>query len=423
MVKKEKTKIGVICKENVNHAAQVRNMVGEAIMSGGIDKADLVLAFCSEKTNHRHVFNGIRDAVGINVPIVGGSAIGLVSNNFLSYGGPSVGIAVIQSNVLKQRTVAVKNINYDENDAGKRLAMEIRQKNDDKVLLIFYDSIKTPPGSNSPPIMNSSSYLLEGINGVCALDVPIIGAGLIGDYAFNPTVQYCGSSIGRQCAVGIMLSGEIAAHYCITHGCVPIDGIYHTITKTEGPVLYELDGQPIVNVINDMFGSDEWQKEHPVGYLTIGVNYGEKYGKYEEEKYVNRLITGVTPDQKGVIMFETDLKNGMQIQFMSRDAEQMVHSAKRNSETLLKSIEKDNRTPIFGLYIDCAGRAGRYSYSDVEEASEVQKIMNRYTVPFIGFYSGVEVAPFQGTSKGLDWTGVLLVLSENKQELENYERY
>ncbi len=31
-------------------------------------------------------------------------------------------------------------------------------------------------------------------------------------------------------------------------------------------------------------------------------------------------------------------------------------------------------------------------------------------VPFGGFYSGVEVAPFDGYSRPLDWTGVLVVL-------------
>jgi hypothetical protein len=31
--------------------------------------------------------------------------------------------------------------------------------------------------------------------------------------------------------------------------------------------------------------------------------------------------------------------------------------------------------------------------------------------PFMGFYSGVEIAPFAGgTSRPLDWTGVLTVL-------------
>jgi hypothetical protein len=345
MVKTEKTKIGIACREDVGHIAQIRDMAKEAMVSGDMDRADLVFAFCSDKTHPRQFYNGIRDVAGNSAPIIGGSAIGLISNNFLSYDGPSAGMAVVQSDVLKQRTITVKNINKDENDAGKRLAMGLRQKHDDKALLIFYDSVKTPPGENSPPIMNSSSYLLEGLSSACAFDIPIIGAGLIGDYAFNPPVQFCGSSVGRQCAVGAMLSGGIAVHYCITHGCVPIDGIYHTITKIEGPVLYELDGQPIVRMIDNMFGSSEWQKEHPVNYLTIGVNYGEKYGKYEEEKYVNRLITGVTPDKKGVIMFEPDLKNGTQIQFMSRDAEQMVRSAKKNSEALLQSVnnEKKNR--------------------------------------------------------------------------------
>ena len=413
MVETKKTKIGIACKEDVKHITQVRDMAKEAMVSGNIDRADLVFAFCSDKTNPRQCYNGIREVAGNSAPIIGGSAIGLISNNFLSYDGPSAGVAVIQSDVLKRRRTVVKNIDKDENDAGKRLAMGIQQKDDDKALLIFYDSVKMAPSSNSPPIMNSSSYLLEGINGVRTFDIPIIGAGLVGDYAFNPTVQFCGSSVSKQCVVGVMLSGGITVHYCITHGCVPIDGIYHTITKTEGPILYELDGQPIVRTINDMFGSDEWQKEHPVGYLTIGVNYGEKYGKYEEEKYVNRLITGVTSDKEGVIMFESDLKNGMQIQFMSRDAEQMVRSAKKNSEALLRSVSNKKKKPVFGLYIDCAGRAGKYSYSDVEEASEVQKIINRYEVPFIGFYSGVELAPFQGASKGLDWTGVLLILSED----------
>jgi hypothetical protein len=38
--------------------------------------------------------------------------------------------------------------------------------------------------------------------------------------------------------------------------------------------------------------------------------------------------------------------------------------------------------------------------------------MNREGVPLLGFYSGVEVAPVRGASRGLDWTGVLLLLGE-----------
>jgi hypothetical protein len=33
----------------------------------------------------------------------------------------------------------------------------------------------------------------------------------------------------------------------------------------------------------------------------------------------------------------------------------------------------------------------------------------------LGFYSGVEIAPLMGRSRGLDWTGVLVVIAEDER--------
>jgi len=41
-------------------------------------------------------------------------------------------------------------------------------------------------------------------------------------------------------------------------------------------------------------------------------------------------------------------------------------------------------------------------------------VFNRYDTPLFGFYSGVEVAPLLGKSRGLDWTGVLLVFAQGQ---------
>ena len=90
----------------------------------------------------------------------------------------------------------------------------------------------------------------------------------------------------------------------------------------------------------------------------------------------------------------------------------MIESARRNSSELMAQIKADGRKAILGLYIDCAGRTAGYSNTTVEEASEVQKVLNQHGIPLLGFYSGVEIAPFLQKSKGLDWTGVLLVLTE-----------
>ena len=66
---------------------------------------------------------------------------------------------------------------------------------------------------------------------------------------------------------------------------------------------------------------------------------------------------------------------------------------------------------MFALYIDCAGRTAVYSKTAVEEAAGIQKALNRVGCPLLGFYSGVEIAPFLNKSRGLDWTGVLLVMT------------
>jgi hypothetical protein len=97
---------------------------------------------------------------------------------------------------------------------------------------------------------------------------------------------------------------------------------------------------------------------------------------------------------------------------MLRDADKMISSARRNANDLLEQIQADDHKTRFGFYIDCAGRTATYSNTLTEEAAEVQQVFNRYGCPLFGFYSGVEVAPFLNRSRGLDWTGVLIVLAE-----------
>ena len=164
-------------------------------------------------------------------------------------------------------------------------------------------------------------------------------------------------------------------------------------------------------MIDDIYGNLNWHSQHPVQLLAIGVNCGEKHGTHHEANYVNRLITGVLPDGEGIGIFEKDFDEGTEIQFMLRDTGEMIESAKKNSEELMKRIKEDGRKPVFGLYIDCAGRTANYSNTATEEASEVQKVFNKNDTPLLGFYSGVEVAPLIGRSRGLDWTGVLMVLA------------
>jgi len=159
------------------------------------------------------------------------------------------------------------------------------------------------------------------------------------------------------------------------HGCTPKDGVYHTVTKSDGACIFEVDGRPVVELINEMYGNEEWREQTPVRRLSLGVNYGEKFGEMHESNFVNRLIGGVLPGDVGIALFEPDLED------------------------------------LFGLYIDCAGRAASESDTLAEEAGEVAAVFKQHEVPLLGFYTGVEIAPLLGESRGLDWTGVLMLFT------------
>jgi len=78
----------------------------------------------------------------------------------------------------------------------------------------------------------------------------------------------------------------------------------------------------------------------------------------------------------------------------------------------MKQVQADRRTPLFAIYVDCGGRTARFSNTMDEEAAEVQGVVNSFGVPLLGFYSGVEIAPFHNQNRGLDWTGLLIVLTD-----------
>ena len=406
-------KVGIGYANDQNALRLGEKVAEDAMKNGRIDQPVLVIAFCGGRVDHDAYFKGLQTLVGNKVPIIGGSAIGIITNEHLSYDGFPAGAAIIESDTLQHTEGYANNLHKNEKLAGQRLAEKLSNTIDGRLLLMFYDSIKNAPTENSPPAINGSPPLIEGIEEKLNLKVPIVGAGLVGDYEFNATKQFCGSSVESQCVVGSLLAGDFKPYFSIMHGCVPKDGIYHTITRAEGPVLYEVDGKPVTDMIDDQYGSKEWSTQMPVRRLTIGVNYGVKFEEFRENQFVNRLIAGVLPDREGILLFEPDLVEGSEILFMLRNNKMMMESVLKNSTELFEKIMAKGEKPVFGLYIDCAGRAAILSETLTEEASEVQNIFNRYNTPLFGFYSGVEVAPLLGRSRGLDWTGVLLVLAEN----------
>ena len=385
-----------------------------ALENGDISAPQLVVAFCHGNVNHTDFYQGMRSVVGEAVPIIGGSAIGVIALDAFSYTGYPTGAAIFEAkrDDVRFGVASASGLKEDERKTGIELGRKVACTSSTKALIVLYDSIKMPANPTSPPIMNASSMLIEGLETGLTDIVPIFGGGILGDYTFQNTLQFCGNRIADQSAVALTIDGNLQVHYRIMHGCTPFDGIYHKITRSEGARIYELNYRPIVDVLDELYGDSEWQKQIPVQRLTIGVNHGERFGEHAEGNFVNRLISGVLPNREGIVLFEPDLDAGTEILFMLRDSQEMIWSAKKNTLDIFREVENAGREPVFGFYIDCAGRAASFSETVHEEASEVVEVFKEKETPLLGFFSGVEIAPFIGRSRGLDWTGLLLLFSK-----------
>ena len=397
------TKIGVAHSNRTNSKAAAVEASTTALTKAGITKADFALVFCSGKHNPHEFLESVQSVLG-NIPLIGGSSMGIITHDFIGYEGFEVGVTVFASDTLSFKLFAQDEINVDERKAGELLGKQIAGASDDldQALLVFYDSAK----QQNPPMFNFATWLFEGLETFLPKHITCAGGGLLADMQLNTTYQFYNNEVRTQNAVAVLIGGKCTMHTTIMHGCKPASS-YLTITKTNGPVVVEIDDKPALEVIDNLLGNNhniKW-KDFSL-FITLGVNKGEKFAEFKEEEYANRLVLAIDEPSRSLVMFEPDLQAGDEVQLMRRSVD--LQYIQKGIESL--TTKMNGSKPVFSFYINCAGRAKPYAGGEFEDAEEVQKALGM--LPFMGFYSGVEVANIRGKLQPLDWTGVLCMISE-----------
>lgn len=389
---------------NTDPAAAVRQAVA-ALGPAGREPA-AVMAFAGGKLDPFAVRAALADALG-PVPVVGGSAAGAISRAGTGYSGFELGLIAFEDPRTAPRILTTHGLDRDEKATGAALGAKVRGAVSGKsVVLLLFDSV----ASTQPPKLHHASAIVAGFNeAVGNAPVNLVGGGLLTDMNLTDAWVFDGQGVSKHALVTLVFPPGVEAETEILHGCRPVSAVME-ITRIDGATVFELDGEPALKVIERMLGL-------PIGggrgqelslVATLGQKQGDPYAPYDEKSYVNRLILSANPEQGSITLFEPDFEPGALVQIMSRDNGLMLDSVRRGVAAMNRAVA--GRQNLLGLYIDCAGRASARSGSAVEEAELVVQGLDA-SVPFLGFYSGVEVAPFDGEhSRPLDWTGVLTVL-------------
>jgi hypothetical protein len=400
----EVTSIGIGHSDSGNSRLAGRQCIERALgaVPGGVA---WVLAFCGGKFDPTEFLDGIRSMTG--APVVGGSAAGTITGAARGYGGLEAAVAVFPRSLGDPTLLTEDGLLSGEAAAGRRLGQRLAQATEGgEVVLLFYDSV----ASAAPHRLHPASALVEGIHdGLAGREIVLLGAGMLTDLNLSDGYIFDGSAARKHAATAVVLPRAIGADTSILHGCIPVSS-FLTVTAIEGAELFELDGRPALDVLEERLGRDRWN-DRPLELslaVTLGQKQGDLFARYDENAYVNRLILTVDRERRSVTLFEPDFRPGSQVQIMSRDNGLMLASVRDGTAALVEQTA--GRDTLLWLYFDCAGRASGRSGAEIEEAGVLVDGLPAAS-PLLGFYSGVEVAPVAGgPSRSLDWTGVLTSL-------------
>jgi hypothetical protein len=372
----------------------------------GSQKPDLLLAFVGGKHEPQAALAALRNTFG-DVPIVGGSTAGAIAPSGFGYSGFEIGLVAFSGAEATPRIVVTRGLLEGEQAAGYALGKAVRESSEDgAVTMLLFDSV----ASSAPLRLHPASRIMMGFQeGLDGRFLHVIGGGLLTDINLSDGWIFDGHDICKHAMTALVFPLSLESTTVILHGCRPVS-TFMEITRMDGSEVLELDGQPALSVVEQMLGIELGTTSGQQLSLvaTLGEKQGDPYAPYDENNYVNRLILRADPVARSITLFEPDFGVGTRVQIMSRDNPLMLDSVERGVAELKRRIV--GKRCALGLYIDCAGRASVVTGASPEEADLVLRSLQP-DFPFMGFYSGVEIAPFAGDySRPLDWTGVLTIL-------------
>ncbi|WP_405224030.1 FIST signal transduction protein [Dokdonia sp. Asnod1-B02] len=219
-----------------------------------------------------------------------------------------------------------------------------------------------------------------------ALPNVLITGGLCGDDArFEKTLaSYNEAPKEGEIVVIGFYGATFEASFSIYGGWTPF-GPERLITKSDGNILYEIDGKPALDLYKTYLGDKA--KELPGSALIYPLNVKSA----ENDQSFVRTILNIDEDKNAMIL-AGDVPEQSKVQLMMTNMDSIASA----SETAaLRAMEGRNNPPQLALLISCIGRKLVLDQRIEEEVEEVMSVIGDDVV-ISGMYSYGEIAPFYG---------------------------
>lgn len=258
-------------------------------------------------------------------------------------------------------------------EAGRTLAAEL-DREDLGAILVLSDGLAV-----------NGSELVRGINGALSHDVSVTG-GLAGDGpSFVQTWVLRDGAPARHVVAAIGLYGRSVQ---VTHGSQggwDKFGPERIVTRSEGNVLFELDGKPALDLYKRYLG------DRAAGLPATGLLFPLALRRdTSDENVVVRTLLGVDEASQSMT-FAGDIPQGWMCQLMSANFDRVIAGAGKAAESAMPEDEGGDG-PVLSVAISCVGRRLILGERTEEELEATLDALPPGTQQ-VGFYSYGELSP------------------------------
>ena len=393
-----KAAVGTSYHHNPNVAG--REAAEQALRNAGLEKPDFVFMFATVGYDQRSVLQAVREATG-GAPLCGCSGEGTIGGNYADESNHSVVVMAISSDELRWRNGLATGLSTDSRAGGQQVAQSLSSDvSADAVGLFVF-----PDGTT----VNFDEFF-AGLEGDLSSDrfLPIWGGGAGDNLAMRQTYQYCDDEVVSDGVAYALLSGEALPAWAIDVGYVPIGG-ERKVTRSQGNVIYEIDGKPAVEVLQEYL-PDPALAENWGARLANSFALCFRAPNYiKDEDYIFRAVLSVNKAE-GSLTLATEVQEGTSVWFSSRNPEKVTTGLDLMATQIKQQL--GDTQPKLVFHFDCTAR-GKIMFRDQEKL----RILRRFRqavgpdVPWVGFYTFGEIGPVGEHNCHHNYTAVVLALS------------
>jgi hypothetical protein len=230
----------------------------------------------------------------------------------------------------------------------------------------------------------NGTELVRGISEALPPSVSVTG-GLAGDGArFEHTWVLVDGVPSTEAVAAVGFYGNHLHVGCASQGGWDPFGPERLVTRSDGNVLYELDGKSALDLYKRYLG--EHSRELPASGLLFPLSLRTP----RSDTRVVRTILSVN-EADGSMSFAGDIPSGAYAQLMKANFDRLVDGAIGAARSSVKG--SGALSPDLAILVSCVGRKLVLKQRIEEELEGVRGVMGKRTV-LAGFYSYGEISPF-----------------------------